>query len=816
MTMVGLLLAACFIKVDAPVPSPEMGDTAAFVRDVEVEKDIKRAVWTVTGLGVFRVYINGREVGANDVLKPGFTGPKRKHSFAYDVTGLLRRGTNRLAAEVTAGWWRDAVAVNLLPIYATPKASGFYGMLELEYADGTRANVEADPSWRAAYAGQTVHADIYDGEIFDARRSDDWKHTGADDWPHARHTGEFCGVISPLEGPPICLRRDLTLTPQALYVWKGVEDATETQFGVAKVVRRYANGDRIVLNAGETLVADFGQNAAGVPEFMARAARGVRLTGHPAEMLNDSCGEKNRGNDGPAKSAYFANYRRAKSRFEYCFSGVGEEAYRPQFTFFGGRYFSITADGTVEIFRLAFVPQMSVAAEAETGSLETGREDVNRLIANCLWGMRSNYLSVPTDCPQRDERLGWAGDTQVFSDAAVYAADVYAFLSKWMSDMRDGQGDDWKFPDAFPSYAPTGRCVVQGHLFGWSDAGVIVPWRLWKQYGDNRVIRENWLAMQRFVASVAETDWVVPGQPQCADWLSDEKFERWRIDKGDGLRPGETREDMEAYWRFLGLCYLIRDFSMMREMSAAIGKTEESVRFARHYEQAVARFRARHLEKDGMLPVRYHGMQTPAAFVLTLGLNPDDASKVQTVQILKKALAARGNRMSTGFLGTTVLLDALADAAGDPALAYSVLLNHDFPGWLYSVDQGATTIWERWNSYTKEKGFGPVSMNSFNHYAYGAVLGWMYRTMAGIRPGRKGGYKEFVLSPKPDRRVGWVKCEYRSAAGMVKSSWRYEGDEWIWEFTVPDGTTAQVFVPGEGEFKIYSSGHHVIKQKQSR
>ena len=209
-------------------------------------------------------------------------------------------------------------------------------------------------------------------------------------------------------------------------------------------------------------------------------------------------------------------------------------------------------------------------------------------------------------------------------------------------------------------------------------------------------------------------------------------------------------------------------------------------------------------------------MQTPALFLIRLGLLKSQADVKKTGDELKASLKADGFRPRTGFLGTTILLDTLADDLNDPELAYSVLLQRGCPGWLYSVDQGATTIWERWDGYTKERGFGPVSMNSFNHYAYGAVLGWMYRTMAGIRPGRKGGYKEFILSPKPDRRVGWVKCEYRSAAGMVKSAWRYAGDEWIWEFTVPDGTAAQVFVPGEGESKIYSPGNHVIKQKQSR
>ena len=817
--MTGILLAA-FIAVNADVPLGTNGvsDTARFVKTFECRdaKAVRRAVWTVSGLGVFRAYLNGQEVGAEDCLKPGLTHIlKRRHSFAYDVTALLKSGRNVLAAEVSTGWWRDAVVRS--PGLTPAKESGFGGTLEIEHADGSRLSVPADTSWRASYGGNLVHAEIYWGETFDARIDASWRTTGEVDWPPARDHDGFKGVVTPMEGRTIRLRRDLAREPMEMYVWRETEGATEEAFGRVKVLRRYSDGERIALAPGETLVVDFGQNAAGVPEIVASAAAGTELRAHPAEMLNDRNGEQSRGNDGPGGSAYIANYRKARTTMAYIFAGQGEETYRPTFTFFGGRYFSLTADAPVTLASIRFVPLMSIAPEDETGTIETGRADLNRLISNCVWGMRSNYLSVPTDCPQRNERLGWAGDTQAFVGAAVYAADVYGFLSKWMTDMRDSQmGEGDKFPGSFRRVAPIGPAGFLGYMIGWSDAGIIVPYTLWRQFGDSAVVKANWEAMRRFMDLLARTNYSTPpADSQCADWLSAERYEKWRIDNGTGLRPDETRADMRAYWEFLGSCYHIWDLRMMREMAEALDEKAAVRRYAADEARAVQRFRKTFLGTDGLLPARYRDMQTPAAFLLLLDLLPKESKEVVRAQ-LKENFVRNEYRIRTGFLGTSIIMDVLSERMDDPALAYSVLLQHGCPGWLYAVDQGATTVWERWDSYTKERGFGPVAMNSFNHYAYGAVLGWMYRTMAGIRPGRKGGYREFMLAPKPDRRIGWVKASYRSVAGTVTSAWRYEGDTWIWEFTVPNGTVAQVVVPGDARPQICSAGSHAITRPSTQ
>jgi len=814
-----LALTACvaqavdFISVDAPVPkgSDAVCDTAAFVKTFEAAKAVKSARWMVTGCGVFRAYVNGREIGTEDFLKPGLTHiAKRRHSFSYDVTSCVKQGRNVLAAEVSTGWWRDAVVKN--PNFTSATESAFGGELEVVYADGSKETVATGPDWQAAYCGNLVHAEIYWGETYDARVDASWRTTGAVDWKKAKLYAGFEGAVTPVEGRTIRLRRDLTLKPRETYVWQGAEGATDDAWGKVKVLRRYADGQPVELNPGETLVVDFGQNAAGVPEIIATAAAGTRLVGHPAEMLNDLNGEKARGNDGPAGSAYIANYRVCRTILTYVFGGKGEETYHPSFSFFGGRYFTYTATGKVTFRSVAFLPVMSIAPEDETGTITTGNADLNKLVSNCLWGMRSNYLAVPTDCPQRNERLGWAGDTQAFVGAAVYAADVYGFLSKWMTDMRDTQmGEGDKFPGSFRRVAPVGPAGVLGYMIGWSDAGVIVPYTLWKQFGDTTVVRTNWKAMQAFLELLKRTDYTTPPEDeQCADWLSAERYEKWRIDNGKGLRPDETRGDMRAYWDILGLCYYIWDLRMMAEMADAIGETGAAKCYRTRAEEGVKRFRRKFLGADGLLPERYRDMQTPAAFLLKFGLCPDKTSERKVREMLKDSFVRHDYRIQTGFLGTSIIMDVLADSMNDPELAYSVLLQHGCPGWLYSVDQGATTIWERWDGYTKEKGFGPVSMNSYNHYAYGAVMGWMYRTMAGIRPGAKGGYEKFVLAPKPDRRVGSCAATYRTKYGTVESAWKYDAQgKWLWRFVIPSGTTATVVLPSGDSFE-YGPGVHRV------
>ena len=709
--------------------------TSWFAREFRNSGAVASAKWTVSGLGVFEAFVNGERVG-DDFLKPGFTHcAKTKYEFSYDVTKLMRRGageSNVLAAEVSAGWWRDKIVTPAKHRGFVGKKSAFRGSLELVYSDGRRETIDTDAeNWRCGVAGAVTHAAIFDGEEYDARVKDPVLGEGLVKKPEVNT--EFNGQVFPTRGAEITLRRDLAM----------------------------ARGP-FSLKRGETLVVDFGQNSAAVPEFRFSAKRGTVLTALPAEMLNDA-DKGQRGCDGPKGAAYRANLR------------IPNDGMRVVYTFAG----------------------------------------LNRFIANVYWGQLSNYLSVPTDCPQRNERLGWMADTQVFCEAASFNANVYDFLCKFMRDVRDSQHER----GGFPSVAPYAQYGNESMRVGWADAGVIVPYTMWKQFGDNRIVDENWDAMSKYVSYVERTKYEFSAikddcrNGQYADWLSFEDYEPCNgsayFKDANGNR--QPRPEAILYWNYLGGCYWLMNARMMSEMAAASGRTAEAARWRRSAETALAHLRANFVDSsDGMLVGLFRHLQGAALFALHCGVLERQDAIEATKAAYRKNLADHGGCNMTGFLGTSILMAALTDN-GMADVAYDLMLNHKFPSWLYSVDQGATTVWERWNSYTKKDGFGPVGMNSFNHYAYGAVLAWIYRTVAGIAADSSApGFKRIVMSPKPDRRIGFVKAEYKSATGLIKSAWRYEGDKWAWEFTVPDGATARVTLPGETVARDYAPGSYSV------
>ena len=832
---------------DAPVFDGKVGGlsraadgTSWFAHAITNAAAVASAKWMTAGLGVYEIYVNGRPVGS-DFLKPGFThNAKTKYAFTYDVTPLFKTKpgeVNTLAAEVSAGWWRDKIATPAGRDGFVGRKSAFRGVLELTLADGTRRlHGTGAVAWRAGTAGAVTHAAIFDGEEYDARIQQPVFGEGLG---AAEENEEFSGAILPTVGAEICLRDDLALAPVAAYCWRGRKghncEWTEPVvggdrksgkvYGTVVKTRTFAPGEKMALAPGDTLVMDFGQNCAAVPRFRFRAARGVVLTALPGEMLNDGNGEAARGNDGPAGSIYRENLRcpREGMRIVYTFSGDGTETYQPRFSFFGYRYISVSATGAVEIEGVESVPVTSITKAMEIGRIETGDASVNRLISNAYWGQLSNYLSVPTDCPQRNERLGWTADTQVFCETASFNADTRRFFLKWMRDMRDTQSKAGGFPGVAP-YAQYGSDENNMMRFGWADAGVIVPYRIWRHFGDARIVSENWEAMERYMRRANETRYEHGaiandcGGYQWADWLSFEKLEsaggagrpeNSAFEKGPG---GERRPKKDAltYWDYLGACYWLWDSQMMSAMAASAGG--DAAKYAKMSADARAYLKNRFFSSpDGMILPALREMQTPALFALKLDL-VEGTAREKTKAALRANVAAQNGCLQTGFLGTSILMDTLTEN-GMSDLAYDILLNHAFPGWLYSVDQGATTVWERWNSYTKKDGFGPVGMNSFNHYAYGCVVAWLYRTAAGIAPDASApGFKVVAMRPVPDRRLGHLKAEYRSAAGTILSSWRYEGEKWVWDFTVPAGATARVTLPGEKTAKTYAAGTYRIEK----
>ena len=807
--------------VDAPVVTDTVfdGTRAAdgaswFVSTVKNAQKVSRARWMTSALGVYDIYINGTLVG-DEILKPGFTHyAKTRASFTYDITAAFdtdAAAENLLSAQVTPGWWADKIITPSNHVGMIGKKCAFRGVLELTYADGSVQLFGTDiQNWKAGIAGPVTHADIFDGEEYDARIRPGFETPDKLSAPEVND--EFKGELVPSDGAEIYFRDDLALAPVKAYVWEGVTDESDEAYGKIVVKKEFQAGEPMTVKPGEKLVIDFGQNCAGVPSFVFNAKEGTVLECLPAELLNDGNGAKSRGMDGPEGSVHRLNLRIPDTGMilRYTFANAaGDATYRPRGTFFGYRFVSITASDEVTIKKIESIPVTSISKEMEIGTITTGNEMVNKLISNTLWGQRSNYLSVPTDCPQRNERLGWTADTQVFTETGSFFANTASFFHKWMRDMRDTQSET----GGFPGVAPLSQYGNEMMRLGWADAGIIVPWTIWKQFGDTEIVDQCWESMDKFMTHIQDTkyDHVTlikeNGNYQWADWLSYEPLESC----GGGAfgKNGPLPEAVE-YWNYLSASYWAIDAGMMRDMAVATGR--DASRYEKMEADAKAYIKERFFTSEGLFKTEIlNTMQTPALFALKNNIW-DGKVKEGMIARLRKNFEEHDNCLQTGFLGTSILMPTLTEN-GMADIAWELLLQRKNPSWFYSIDNGATTIWERWNSYMIESGMGPRGMNSFNHYAYGVVCEWIWESVAGIASDTANpGFKRIIMKPVPDKRLGHVDAVYHSAAGCIKSSWRYEGDQWIWNFTIPDGCTASVTLPGETEAKEYAAGEYSVTQ----
>ena len=807
--------------VDAPVVLGEVADGSRaadgaswFLATVRNDKKVSRALWMTTGLGVYELYVNGKPVG-DEILKPGFTHPeKTRLSFTYDVTGLFDTASgaeNVLSAQVTPGWWADKIVTPAGHDGMIGRKCAFRGVLALYYSDGsTRLYGTDTENWKAGIAGPVTHAAIYDGEEYDARIAPGFETPEKLGVPEINT--EFHGDIFPSDGAEIYFRHDLALSPVKTYVWQGVAGEDENHFGRVVLKREYGAGEPIVVNPGENLVVDFGQNCSAVPVFVFNAAEGTELNCVTAELLNDGNGSKERGMDGPEGSVHRQNLRIPDTgmKLKYTFANSPEDVcYTPRYTFFGYRYVSINVTDKVVIKSIKSLPVTSISRDMEIGKIETGNELVNKLISNTIWGQRSNYLSVPTDCPQRNERLGWTADTQVFTETGSFFANTTSFFHKWMHDLIDSQGEK----GGFPGVAPLSQYGNEMTRLGWSDAGIIVPWSIWKQFGDTEIVEQSWKSMEKYMNHINETRYdhnaliEENGNYQWADWLSYEPLESCG---GGAFGPDGPLPEAVEYWNYLSASYWLLDAGMMRDM--AIGTGRDASRYETMTRDAKTYIRERFFDESGKFKTDIlNTMQTPALFALKNNIL-DGAAKEAMIGRLRENFAEHGNCLQTGFLGTSILMPTLSEN-GMSDIAWELLFQRKNPSWIYSIDNGATTIWERWNSYMIDKGMGPKGMNSFNHYAYGVVCEWIWETAAGIASDPANpGFRHIIMKPVPDRRLGYLKAEYHSASGVIRSAWKYEGDNWIWEFSVPDGCTATVTLPGETQSKEYEAGDYKIVQ----
>ena len=761
----------------------------ALFRKTFTVRELKAARVDATALGIYDLYVNGKRVGRQagredaapyDELKPGWTDyTARCLYYSYDLAPYLTEGENTLLAAVAPGWYNGRIA---LGTYGETHIA-LLAAIRLSDADGERV-LYTDKTWEASWGSAIRAADIWDGEMYDANQpslatiseKQDSLHWGTP----AEETHDL--FVTPQVGSTITVRPNLTRKPETVTVYRGTED-NGSDYGKIHVVRTLT-GNSFTLAAGEAAVLDFGQNMVGWPTFTARGAAGTSLQIRFGEMLNDS-GLKSRGNDNPEGSIYSINYRSAKAKLCYILNGQ-DDAYRPTFSFFGFRYCEIRATADVTFENLT--AEVVGSANRETGHMETSNADVNRLISNVLWGQRGNYLSVPTDCPQRDERLGWTGDTQAFCCTAAYNADVDGFFHKWLQDARDSQAENGMYPDVIPKV----RVVGWGGA-AWSDAGIIVPYTMWKMYADTDIIREHYASMERYMDWLATTDLSGPNATY-GDWLAYE--------------PTDAR--------YISVAYYALDARYMAAMSRAIDRADRAAHYDSLFEQVCDHFRRIYCNAEGDLNPE---VRTQTGYLLALRndlLLPE--RRPAAVAALKQKIIDNGYKLSTGFVGSCILNEVLAEF-GENDLAYSLLLQTENPSWLYSVHQGATTIWERWNSYTKATGFGDVGMNSFNHYAYGAVQEWMYRHIAGIETTEQApGFAHPILQPKPDTRsaeeipagqekITWVRTSFASPVGLIESAWDMT-DGFTYTCRVPVAATLHLPLIGNAETLVINGVAH--------
>ena len=770
-----------------------------FRKSFSVGRKVQSAMLFTSGLGVYDLFVNGHRVGHQqpdgttlyEELKPGWTDYRKRVFYStHDVTALLSEGRNALCALVTTGWWAGAV---MHGAYSNTEL-GFMAKLLITYDDGTQDIVVSDLSWRSSRHGALKLGDIYDGEIYDARLAEDWTAADYDDstWDGVAANTSFHGQVDAFTGGYVLTLADRVQQVRTATVYDGIT-ATGTDFGMAHVVSTLQGAQPVSVKKGQTVLLDFGQNIVGWVDFKVKGQAGCSLRMRFVEMLNDD-GSRSRGNDGPGGTPYLANLRSAKASLHYTLRGDADgEQYHPSTTFYGFRYCEITPSSDIEL--LSIVAQPISSSTDDAGSLKTSNELVNQLFSNITWGQRGNLLSIPTDCPQRDERLGWTADTQVFSRTGLFNANMCSFYLKWMQDMRDGQNAEGAYPGVAPECwgTPFGQCV-------WADAGILVPYNIYVMTGNIEALRQNYESMERYM-----------------DYLATQVFDGYKYN-GGGLTWGDWLSFVTTDTRYIAVAYYALDAQLMAYMSRRLSQSEDdvyaqnAVKYEQLYQNIKAEFRSRYIS-----PTIRQNTQT--AYLMALAFNLlEEGTELNTIKNRLSTLIVRNKyKLNTGFAGTAILNTTLS-SFGMTDLAYDLLLQRDCPSWLYSVDQGATTIWERWNSYTRETGFGDPGMNSFNHYAYGAVGEWMYRYMLGIEYDPEApGFRHIILQPQPDRRttlpdgqplITHAAGHHHSYYGDIRSAWQADGqDALTYECTVPANATATLHLPAaDAQTPVYESG----------
>lgn len=737
---------AKWIQSDKPTegkvcPAPMFG------RSFDLTRPVKQARLYITSHGLYEAKLNGQKIG-DHYFTPGWTSYKKRLQYqAYDVTGFLKPGKNAALVTIGDGWYRGNLEFNNKRNLYGKEVSLLF-QLEIEYADGNKETVNSDENWKVSFNGPVKASDIYNGETYDARleknaatqnfNSNDWQNVKAVDFP--------LDNLVPTTGLPV---------------------KKHERFAPLKVMKT---------PKGETVI-DFGQNLVGWVLLKIKGRAGDTVTINHAEVLDK---------DG---NFYTENLRNAKQENKYVLSG-NRDVLEPHFTFQGFRYIRIKGySGKLDSTTVnAFAVYSDMTP---TGTFHTSNPLLNQLQHNIQWGQKGNFVDVPTDCPQRDERLGWTGDAQVFFKTAAYNMDVAAFFDKWLHDLKADQHQTGNVPVVIPDV----RTIKNAGSAGWGDVATIIPWDFYNAYGDEALLARQYSSMKawvEYIRSISKDNLWNSG-PHYGDWLF--------------YTMADDRDGKAAITDKFFIAQAFYAHSTQNLINAAkVLKKEADIRMYTDLLKDIKKaFMQEYVTPSGRL---VSSSQTAYVLALNFDLLPENLRE-QAAKRLSDNVVAYGNHLTTGFLGTPYLCHVLT-RFGYNDVAYKLLLQETYPSWLYPVKKGATTIWERWDGIKPDGSFQAISMNSFNHYAYGAIGDWMYRTITGISDVAPG-YKVILIAPKPGGSLKKASAELETIYGKVKSAWAIDGAKTRVEVTIPANTTAKIVLPATGNNTVTESGTVISK-----
>lgn len=709
------------------IKAQKMASSMLFRKEFTANGNIRKATVKASAQGLYELRLNGRKVG-DEFFTPGWTSYNFRIQYQeYDITPLIKKGRNAIGIILGNGWFRSRMA-RLRGKWTYGETIGAYAEITITYKNGKTQTIVTDSTWKTA-ASPITNTDIYDGERYDARLlQKGWDTASFDDsqWNVARTIAASTEQLVKQEGMPV----------RCLHELKPVRTLTTPK--------------------GEQ-VYDFGQNMTGWVKFRLKGNKGDSIVLKFAETLDE------KGN------FYTENLRSAKATDTYVFRGDKMEEHHPRFTFFGFRYVK------VEGYRHP-IPEGSITAQVissdllPTGTFECSDSLVNKLVENTRWSMTDNFLDIPTDCPQRDERLGWTADAQVFLPTASYLADVDAFYTKWMHDMILDQSPEGGVPCVIPNLRPSYGSS------GWDDAVTVVPMTLYKVYGNKNLLKEAYPAMKKWVGYLHEKAGkrLLYKGGRFGDWFA--------YTSSSGDYPGATTDK-----ELVGTAYFAYSTWLTAEAAKILGLENEAKEYLQLFEDIKKAFNEEFVSPNGRI-----GSNTQTAYSLALAFRLlPDSLRNQAAARLADDVRQRGH-ITTGFIGTPLICKVLTQY-GYVDEAYMLLLNKQYPSWLYPITKGATTCWERWNGIEPD---GTVGKHSFNHYAFGAVTEWLFSMVAGITQSDSSvAYSDIMIAPHPSNRLSWVKCSYVSPKGMIKSEWKVTGNTLTLDIEIPKDSKATVVLP---------------------